>query len=94
VKTIITVVAEVFGVSVGEMLSDRRFRNLTSARQVAAHLIHEVTSRSLPQIGADLGGRDHTTILHALRVMPGKIANDEELAERVERIRERLEVAL
>lgn len=86
-REIVAVVAGVFGVSVGDILSDRRIRRMVVARQAAAVLIREVTGRSLPQIGADLGGRDHTTILHAIDVFPGKAERDSAVAAMAETAR-------
>ncbi len=52
-----------------DMLSDRRTKNLVRPRQVAMFLSKEITLRSLPEIGRRFGGRDHTTVLHAIRKM-------------------------
>jgi hypothetical protein len=50
-----------------DMLSDRRTKNLVRPRQVAMFLSKDITRRSLPEIGRRFGGRDHTTVLHAIR---------------------------
>ena len=60
-------VAEHFNVRQGEMTSDRRARAVARPRQVAMYLAKQLTSRSLPEIGRKFGGRDHTTVMHAVR---------------------------
>ena len=56
-----------FGVSVLDIKSRRRTRNIVLPRQVAMYMAKMMTGRSLPQVGNMLGGRDHTTVLHAVR---------------------------
>lgn len=60
-------VAEHFGMTLVELLSERRFKNVVHARQVAMFMCKRLTMRSLPEIGRKFGGRDHTTILHGVR---------------------------
>lgn len=60
-------VAEYYKIRVADLLSPRRTRSITRPRQVAMALAKELTSHSLPEIGAAFGGRDHTTVLHACR---------------------------
>ena len=60
-------VAEYFKIRVADLLSPRRTRSITRPRQIAMALAKELTSHSLPEIGAAFGGRDHTTVLHACR---------------------------
>lgn len=59
-------VAEFFGVSVEELRGKRRHRTIVLPRHLAMYLARELTEASLPEIGRSFGGRDHTTILHAL----------------------------
>ena len=61
------VVAEIAGVEDNDLLSGRRTRAVVRPRQVAMYIAKTVTSRSLPEIGRRFGGRDHTTVLHAVR---------------------------
>ena len=56
------------------------------ARQVAMYLAKQLTTRSLPEIGRKFGGRDHTTVMHAVRQITSKRENDPSLANDVERI--------
>ncbi|MDT8386759.1 MAG: chromosomal replication initiator protein DnaA [Thiogranum sp.] len=60
-------VAEYFKIRVADLLSARRTRSITRPRQIAMALAKELTSHSLPEIGAAFGGRDHTTVMHACR---------------------------
>lgn len=75
-------VCEKLGFRIEELDSARRFQALVCARQIAAWALSKFTTLSLPQIGRQMGGRDHTTILHAVRVVEdmlraqGKAATD------------------
>ncbi|MBG6084701.1 chromosomal replication initiator protein DnaA [Zhihengliuella flava] len=66
-QAIIAQTAEYFGLSIEELNSKSRTRTLVTARQIAMYLLRELTDLSLPKIGAELGGRDHTTVIHADR---------------------------
>lgn len=59
--------ASYFGFSIAELQSKSRTRTLVNARQIAMYLLRELTEMSLPRIGAEFGGRDHTTVMHADR---------------------------
>ncbi|WP_431710723.1 chromosomal replication initiator protein DnaA [Glutamicibacter uratoxydans] len=65
--TIIKQTAEYFSLTIEELNSKSRTRTLVTARQIAMYLLRELTDMSLPKIGAELGGRDHTTVIHADR---------------------------
>lgn len=69
IENIQKTVAEYFKIRVADLLSKRRSRSITRPRQVAMALSKELTSHSLPEIGDAFGGRDHTTVLHACRVI-------------------------
>ena len=56
-----------FNLSMLDLLSQRRTRNVAEPRQIAMYLCKTLTTRSLPDIGRRFGGRDHTTVLHAVR---------------------------
>jgi hypothetical protein len=66
-------VAKAHSVSFREMISPRRYRHLAHARQEAIYLMAKYTTLSLGQIGKILGNRDHTTILHGLRVHTNRL---------------------
>ena len=60
-------VADFYKIKVADMFSKRRPANIAMPRQVAMYLAKELTQKSLPEIGEHFGGRDHTTVLHAVR---------------------------
>lgn len=60
-------VAKHYGVTRVDMISPRRTDNIVKPRQMAMYLSKEFTTRSLPEIGRKFGGRDHTTVIHAIR---------------------------
>lgn len=78
VDRIITLVAEHFYLTPEELRSKRRTRDIAFARQTAMFLTRELTELSLPKIGEEFGGRDHTTVLHAIRKINKLITDDEE----------------
>jgi chromosomal replication initiator protein len=72
VENIQKTVADFFGIKIADMYSKKRPANIARPRQIAMYLAKELTQKSLPEIGELFGGRDHTTVLHAVR----KIAAD------------------
>jgi chromosomal replication initiator protein len=84
-------VAEHFNVKVSDMHSARRSRGVARPRQVAMYLSKLLTPRSLPEIGRKFGGRDHTTVMHAVRKVDELRASDASFAEDVELLRRMLE---
>jgi chromosomal replication initiator protein len=69
IENIQKTVAEYYKVKVADLLSKRRSRSVARPRQMAMALAKELTNHSLPEIGDAFGGRDHTTVLHACRVI-------------------------
>ncbi|GAA3697968.1 hypothetical protein GCM10023081_38710 [Arthrobacter ginkgonis] len=65
--TIVAQTADYFNLSIDELNSKSRTRTLVTARQIAMYLLRELTDMSLPKIGQEMGGRDHTTVIHADR---------------------------
>ena len=84
IEDIQRVVARQYNVSRSDLLSSRRTANVVRPRQVAMYLAKTLTLRSLPEIGRRFGGRDHTTVLHAVRKIEGLVGNDMALAEEIE----------
>ncbi|MGA8155645.1 MAG: chromosomal replication initiator protein DnaA [Rhodoplanes sp.] len=91
IEEIQRVVARRYNVSRGDLLSSRRTANVVRPRQIAMYLAKTLTLRSLPEIGRRFGGRDHTTVLHAVRKIEGLVGNDGALAEEIETIRRELQ---
>ena len=84
IEDIQRVVARHYNVSKADLLSSRRTRTIVRPRQIAMYLAKVLTPRSLPEIGRRFGGRDHTTVLHAVRKIEGMIDGDMTLAEEIE----------
>ena len=84
-------VAEHFNIKLAEMSSARRSRQVARPRQVAMYLAKQLTSRSLPEIGRKFGGRDHTTVMHAVKKVEEIRESDVNFAEDVELLRRMLQ---
>ena len=80
--------AKQFGISMEEMLSKRRARAIARPRQVAMYLAKMLTTRSLPDIGRRFGGRDHTTVIHAVKRIDQLRAEDSGLNSNIETLLE------
>ena len=91
IEDIQRVVARQYNVSRSDLLSSRRTANVVRPRQVAMYLAKTLTLRSLPEIGRRFGGRDHTTVLHAVRKIEGLVGSDMALAEEVEILKRQLQ---
>ncbi len=91
IEDIQRVVARQYNVSRADLLSSRRTANVVRPRQVAMYLAKTLTLRSLPEIGRRFGGRDHTTVLHAVRKIEGLVGNDTALAEEIEVLKRQLQ---
>jgi chromosomal replication initiator protein len=83
-------VAEHYNIRVSDMHSARRSRSVARPRQVAMYLAKQLTSRSLPEIGRKFGGRDHTTVIHAVRKVEELSTQDASFAEDLELLRRML----
>ena len=91
IEDIERVVARQYNVSRADLLSSRRTANVVRPRQVAMYLAKTLTLRSLPEIGRRFGGRDHTTVLHAVRKIEGLVGNDTMLADEIEVLKRQLQ---
>jgi chromosomal replication initiator protein len=87
-------VSERFGLSLDELVGDKRSQNIVYPRQVAMYLSRELTDSSLPKIGKEFGGRDHTTVIHATSKIARMIREDrsvynlvQELTARIKQVR-------
>jgi chromosomal replication initiator protein len=87
-------ISDRFGVSLDELCGDRRSQNIVYPRQVAMYLSRELTDSSLPKIGKEFGGRDHTTVIHATSKIARLIKEDrsvynlvQELTARIKQVR-------
>ncbi len=91
---ILAAVMKYFGLSRSRILSARRELKSTLPRQIACYLAAELTQLSLPVIGRDYGGRDHTTVIHANRKIARLIAEDEKIASDVNEIKKIISIAM
>jgi len=83
-------VAEHFTLRLDDMHSARRSRNVARPRQVAMYLCKKLTPRSLPEIGRKFGGRDHTTVMHAVRKIEELVGDDIAFADEVKLLTRKL----
>ena len=87
---VIETVSKFYNISVPEIVSASRSRELVQPRQVAMYLIRQETDASLPEIGGLLGGRDHTTVIHGVERIKERLENEEQLRRDVMSVREQL----
>ncbi len=86
IPTIQKTVAEYFGIRVEEMRAKRRTKGVAFPRQVAMYLTRELTDASLPRIGEEFGGRDHTTVMHACERVKEALTHDIPLAASLKKL--------
>jgi chromosomal replication initiation ATPase DnaA len=79
-----------YGVPISSLFAEGRSKDIVKTRQIAMYLAKELTPRSLPDIGRQIGGRDHTTVLHGVRKITALIERDPSLAAEVATIRGRI----
>lgn len=91
IEDIQRICARHYNVSRSDILSSRRTANVVRPRQVAMYLAKTMTLRSLPEIGRRFGGRDHTTVLHAVRKIEALVGRDLALAEEVDLLKRLLQ---
>jgi len=91
IEDIQRVVSQHYDVARTDLLSNRRTRKIVHPRQVAMYLSKQMTLRSLPEIGRRFGGRDHTTVLHAVRKVENMKGEDLTLAKELELLRRLIE---
>lgn len=85
-----SIVCKFFKISKTEMLSSRRSRYLVRPRQTAIYLAKILTSKSLPEIGREFSGRDHTTIIHSVKTIEKLTINDQELSQNIENLKNKI----
>jgi len=90
IENIIKTVCHYFNINVREMLSQRRSRYLVRPRQIAMYLTKNLTSKSLPDIGREFAGRDHTTVIHSVKTIDKLRGRDEEMSKAIEKIKNKI----
>ncbi len=90
VEDVLVATASLYGLTSKELIARDRRPLVAQARKVAIYLSRELTGKSLPEIGRRLGGRDHSTILAAVRSLSGDIERDSDLAQAVDKLKRQL----
>ncbi|MFV0295349.1 MAG: chromosomal replication initiator protein DnaA [Hyphomicrobiaceae bacterium] len=90
IEDILRTVSRHYGVSRGDLLSQRRHRSVVWPRQIGMYLAKQMTARSLPEIGRKFGGRDHTTVLHAIRKIEKSVNADTQLKDELEELKKQI----
>ena len=88
--TIMAVTAEYFTISLEDLRSHSRSRSLVNARQIAMYLCRELTDLSLPSIGKHFGGKDHTTVMHAVKKVSALMAEKRQIYNQVTELTARI----
>jgi len=89
VRNIVEEVAALHAVTANDIQSPSRKHRIVRPRQIACYLAKSLTKNSYPEIGRRIGGRDHTTVLHASRKIERLMATDELHANRIDALRQR-----
>lgn len=84
-------VSEYYRLRVEDLKSKKRTKTIAFPRQIAMYLSRELTDYSLPKIGEDFGGRDHSTVIHAHEKISRSLQEDSELKQAIEEIKKRIE---
>lgn len=84
--------AESFNIDTSEIVGKRRPANIAMARQIAMYLSRKLTTHSLQEIGRQFGGRDHGTVMHAIKVIGNAMENDENIKRKVDYLLKTLSV--
>ncbi|MCG0275092.1 MAG: chromosomal replication initiator protein DnaA [Thermosediminibacteraceae bacterium] len=90
VMDILQVVGNHFSVKIDDFKSKKRTKEIAYARQVAMYLCRELTDFSLPKIGEEFGGRDHTTVIHACEKISKDIQRDSQFAALIENLKKKI----
>lgn len=89
-KQVVAVVAQFFDVAVDDLIGTSRKKELVEPRQLAMYLLREELHASFPAIGQELGGRDHTTAMHACSKISAQLEKDEKLKQDLSLVKQRL----
>ncbi len=90
IQQILSTTSEYFGLTVDQLCAKSRKKNLVDARQISMYLCRELTDKSLPDIGAAVGGRDHTTVIHATRKISALMAERRQIFDQVTELTNRI----
>ncbi|MGL4873981.1 MAG: chromosomal replication initiator protein DnaA [Clostridium sp.] len=90
IEIIQDIVANYFNLRIEDLKSQRRTRNVSYPRQIAMYLSRKLTDMSLPKIGEEFGGRDHTTVIHAYEKISDNLKKDESLQHTIEELNKKI----
>jgi chromosomal replication initiator protein len=93
IDLILNAVSDSTGVSVTEIIGDKRSRHVVDSRHLAMYLARELTDSSLPKIGERFGNRDHTTVLHAVEKITKLMQEDRDMYNRIQRLTTKIKSA-
>ena len=79
-----------YGITIAELIGDKRDKRVVMPRQVAMYLARELTQTSLPALGRAFGGRDHTTVLYAVNKIGKPMADEAEVLDAVQRLTQKI----
>jgi chromosomal replication initiator protein len=82
-QVILEATSEMFGIPVEEIIGKKRQRPLVTARQVAMYVFRDITDLSYPAIAREFGGRDHTTVIHAVEKITGQMSTHQATYDQV-----------
>ena len=92
-ETILNAITETYGISIEELKSSSRRREISVARQIGMYLMRQHTDLSLPKIGEVFGGKDHTTVLYSCEKITQQKANDSDLARNLRQLSDRISLS-
>ena len=85
-------VCEFFNIKLSDLMSAKRIKSLATARQIAMYLSKQLTTKSLPDIGRSFGGKDHSTVIHAVKRVKENISKDQEFAKNIDVLTKSIEI--
>src|SRR5699024_7018797 len=85
------IVAQYYRLQVSDLTGKKRTKNIVEPRQIAMYLSRELTENSLPKIGKEFGGKDHTTVIHAYDKISQNLLSDAELKKQLSDLRKLLQ---
>lgn len=92
-EAVITAVSDMFGISIEDLKSSSRRREISGARQIGMYLMRQHTDLSLPKIGEEFGGKDHTTVLYSCDKIAQRKERDPDMAQTLRQLNDRIHLA-
>jgi chromosomal replication initiator protein len=92
-ETIMTAIVETYGVSIEDLKGNSRRREISLARQVAMYLMRQHTDLSLPKIGEEFGGKDHTTVIYSCEKVADLETKDPDISQKLRQLSDRINLA-